>query len=123
MLADLLAAVRSVPDLAPVFEALGYTADVRSLEGNELLVARWKGFEVLALEATRPDVEARASATRLAAASRRAMVAVVGAGELCIAAPRLGAGGSTRVLTVTLTRPGVDALRLLERLSPRGAPH
>src|SRR5688572_23061982 len=39
MLAQLLSTVRTARDLAPVFHALGYTPDVRSLDDDELLIA------------------------------------------------------------------------------------
>src|SRR6185503_3678715 len=60
---------------------------------------------------------------RLAARAQRAIVAVVGGGELAIAAPRLGTGGSSRVLLLSLADPDPASLSLLERLSPTDAPH
>ena len=67
MLAQLLSTVRTARDLAPVFQALGYTPDVRLLIDDELLIARWKGFEVLGTDAARPEDEARTWCGRLAA--------------------------------------------------------
>jgi len=123
VLAKLLSTVKTARDLTPVFQALGYAPDVCALPDGELRIARWKGFEVLGRDAERPEEEARSLAARLAARAQRALVAAVGAGELAIAAPRLGLGGSSRVLLLSLANPDPGALHLLERLCPADAPH
>ncbi|MBI4421640.1 MAG: N-6 DNA methylase [Gemmatimonadetes bacterium] len=123
MLAELLRSIRSARDVAPLFTALGYQRALRRLDQDEWLVATWRRFDVVARDADDPRGEARSLATRLGQASRRALAVAVGSGELAIAAPRFGHGGSTRVLVIPLAGPQPLALRILESLRPDGAPH
>ncbi|MBI4502773.1 MAG: N-6 DNA methylase [Gemmatimonadetes bacterium] len=123
MLGDLLASIRTARDAAPLFAALGYACDPQPLEDASWLVGRWRTFEVLACEAPDPRAGARSLAAKLESSSRRALVAAIGAGELALAAPRLGTGGSTRVQSVSLDKPQAGALRLLESLRPDGCPN
>src|SRR5207245_9665455 len=67
--------------------------------------------------------EARPPASRLGGASRRALAVAVGTDELALAAPRLGVGGSTRVIAVSLAHPDQPSLRFLESLRPNRAPN
>ena len=121
MLENLLQSIRSVRDAAPLFAALGYTGDVRSLDQGAWLIARWRTFEVVGRDAPDPGNEARSLAAQLAGKSRRALAVGVGSGELALAAPRLGSGGSTRVQRISLANPAPFALRFLAGLKPNGA--
>src|SRR5712692_5357685 len=100
MLAELLRTIQSAPDTARLFAALGYHRELERRAGGAWLVAKWRGYEVVACPSPNPRAEARALAARMSGASRRALAVAVGAGELVIAAPRLDHGGSTHVLAV-----------------------
>jgi hypothetical protein len=119
MLADTLATVRRLDDVGRLFVELGYQPDDRPAEDGLQGVARWKTFRVLAAESPTPRETARAGAHRLAGSARPGLVAALGDGHLAVAAPRLGAAGSSPVLTVSTAAPDAFGLRILADLAPR----
>ncbi len=123
MLGNLLHSIRTAVDTASLFAALGYERDVRPLDDRAWVVAHWRGFQVVACDAADPRTESRALASRLGSASLRALAVAVGGGELALAAPRLGVGGSTRVQRISLSDPQPSAVHFLETLRPDGAPN
>lgn len=121
MLSETLRQVRSVKDLPRLFGELGYVADCHPFLGDAEVVARWRGFKVVAAPGgDDPQERVRRLARSLAATSGRALAVTVGAGrELCLAAPRLGAPGVSRVFVLSLTTPTADALEHLHRFRPK----
>src|SRR5207247_7168563 len=100
-----------------------YVNDHPTAGDDGWVVARWRGFEIVARDAEDPRKDARSLASRLGGASRRALAVAVGTDELALAAPRLGVGGSTRVIAVSLAHPDQPSLRFLESLRPNRAPN
>ncbi len=122
MLDSALRDVRTIADLDRLFTILGYTGDNQPFDEEGQIIARWKGFRVVAVDSNIPRDGARLLARRLAAASERALAVSVGPpGEIALAAPRFGQPGITRVLAVSLTQPSAFALQQLERLRPNGS--
>lgn len=114
-----LARTDSVRDAGRLFSALGYVQDEVPGDDGTCVVARWRGFQVVASCSATPHDAARSLARRLAAASRRALALACGPAELVIAAPRIGAAGITPLLVVPRTEPSALALQSLEELAPR----
>lgn len=120
MLRNALTRIRSARDATDLFAELGYTADARPFPGDAIVVARWKGFKVVAVDT--PDARAgvRALARNLAGQSARALaVAVDATKEIALAAPRLGAPGVTRVFVVPLREPPSLTLQHLAQFHPK----
>lgn len=118
-LLDALGRIHSVRDASGLCSLLGYQPDDRPDDDGAHVVARWRGFQVIASWAETPRDAARALARRLAAASRRAVALGLGPDELALAAPRIGAPGITPLLVVTREQPSSLALQLLQELAPR----
>jgi hypothetical protein len=118
-LLEALGHTRTVSDVGRLFVTLGYAPDDRGDDGLGHVVARWRGFHVLAAAAADPRQTARATAHRLALASRRALAVSCGSGEVVLAAPRVGAAGITPLLVLPLTNPPSLSLQVLADLAPR----
>src|SRR5256886_12601103 len=95
MLIELLRSIRSARNTSAHVEELGYVNDHPTAGDDGWVVARWRGFEIVARDAEDPRKDARSLASRLGGASRRALAVAVGTDELALAAPRLGVGGWT----------------------------
>jgi len=122
VLRELLSSTRTAADCSPLFAHLGYTAEQRSLGNGWSVVARWRGFRVIAADAPDPRAAARHQAGRLAASAQPSLVVAVGGeDELVLAAPRLGQAGAGRLLVVSRHHPSAFALQQLTSLSPNGA--
>ena len=116
MLADILRTIRRARDTSSLFTELGYQADSLKLDEGVLLVARWKGFRVLAVDAKSAPDGARWLANRMGLLADRGLAVSVGPSEaMALAAPRLRSRGSTRALNVALGNPTPLSIRLLER--------
>ena len=109
----------SVRHARRLFSLLGYAPDDVPAEDGTHVVARWRGFQVIASLSATPHDAARSLAKRLATGSRRALALACGPAELAIAAPRIGAPGITPLLVVPRTKPPALALQLLCELTPR----
>jgi Eco57I restriction-modification methylase len=132
-LLEALARTRTIHDVRRLFAGLGYAPDDRDEDGLGCVVARWRGFHVIASSApasagasgaARSDgggarAIARVMAHRLALTSRRALAVSWSAAELVLAAPRVGAAGIAPLLVVPLGAPPPLALQLLADLAPR----
>ncbi len=118
-LLDALGRTRTSHDVGRLFVGLGYAADDRDEQGLGHVVARWRGFHVLAATAPDPRETTRGMAHRLALACRRALAVSCGPTELVLAAPRVGAAGITPLLVVPLAAPPPLPLQLLADLAPR----
>ncbi len=117
MLADILPTIRRARDTSSLFTELGYQADSLELDEGVLLVARWKGFRVLAVDSKSAPDGARWLANRMGLLADRGLAVSVGPSEaMALAAPRLRSRGSTRALNVALGNPTPLSIRLLERL-------
>jgi hypothetical protein len=114
-----LGRTRTVSDVGRLFVTLGYAPDDRGDDGPGHVVARWRGFHVVAAAAADPRTTARALAQRLALAPRRALAVSCGSGELVLAAPRMGAAGVTPLLVLPLANPPSLSLQVLAELVPR----
>ncbi len=119
MLRDLLHRVRDRRDLGPLFAALGYTPDATPDDDGWLVVARWRGFRVLAGNAGDARRAASQKARQLAATARPSLVAAVDGVQLALAAPQLGAPGAGPFLVLDLRTPDPVALQILADLGPR----
>jgi len=122
MLRDLLHRVRDRRDLGPLFAALGYAPDATPDGDGWLVVARWRGFRVLAGNAGDARRVASQKARQLAATARPSLVAAVAAVDgvqLALAAPQLGAPGAGPVLVLDPCTPDPVALQILADLGPR----
>ncbi len=118
-LLEALARADSLPHGRRLFSTLGYVPDDLPGDAGICVVARWRGFEVVASCSPTPRDAARSLAKKLAAASRRALALACGPAELAIAAPRIGAPGITPLLVVPRVEPPALTLQLLCELSPR----
>jgi hypothetical protein len=122
MLKAALRDIHTAGDLGRLFHSLGYRRDESPAIDGATVVARWKGFRIVAADSNVPQEAVRDLARSLAASSERAIAAVVSPSrELSLAAPRFGRQGITKVLTVSLKEPSSFALQQLERLSPDDA--
>ncbi len=117
MLGEILSRIRTPRDAAALFESLGYDRAQQAVDGGTI-IARWRGFQVVACTSSGPAADARALAGRLHGHSLRALVVAVGETELAFAAPRIAAAGSTRVRRIPLHDTRNGALRFLESLRP-----
>ena len=118
-LLEALGRSRTIHDVGRLFVSLGYAPEERGEGELGHVVARWRGFHVLATPATDPREAARATAQRLALACRRALAVGCGPTELALAAPRVGAAGITPLLVVPIHAPPPLSLQLLAELAPR----
>lgn len=114
-----LAGIKSSHDLGPLFAALGYTPAADPFDEGGRVVARWRAFRVVAAPGDPVRERVRQLAGRLARAGERALAVGVESGALVLAAPRIGATGSTRVLIVPCRQPSPLVLQQLEELAPR----
>ncbi len=120
--AEALSQIRTVDDLSCLFQILGYQPDRHPFDSHASVIARWRGFEVIATESSQPRDSARDLARKLARTASRALaVAVNPTNELAVSAPRLGQPGTTKILLVTLNHPSAFAIQQLERLSTKGS--
>lgn len=119
-LADALRTARTADDLPRLFALLGYTPDNLPADQDARVVARWRGFQVLAVENAAPREAARSLAARLGGTAVRALVVALGQDdELVLAAPRFGGPGSTRLAVISRRAPTAVMLQQLEDLCPR----
>jgi hypothetical protein len=119
VLAATLGEIQTSLDLWKLFRLLGYRRDDSPAASGATVVARWKGFRVVAADSLTPQGTARNIARSLSSSSERALAAVAGSSrELALAAPCFGRQGITKVLTVSLDGPSPFALQQLSRLSP-----
>jgi len=116
MLERALRRARRASDLTHVFVALGYRAADAPYEGDATVRARWRGFRVVAADASAPKEAARALARRLASTGDRGLAACIGGDTLALAAPRAGTGTATRALLVDCHSPSAFALEQLRAL-------
>lgn len=119
MLAALLTRCHGPDDLRALFAHLGYGPDDGAGSEPWVPVARWRSFRVVGGVVSEPRDAARAMARRLAATAQPGLVAALGGPLLALAAPRLGVGRSSPVLTVPLEHPEPLHLQLLADLAPR----
>jgi hypothetical protein len=125
MLADRLKEIHTTRDVARLFAELGYEREDYPYDRDASVIARWRGFKVIAAKTRDPRERVRAIARSLAAASTRGIAVVVGGAgagngrELCIAAPRLGAPGVSRLLIVPLHQTPPDTLQHLAAFRPK----
>ena len=106
MLLTTLRDIQRVQDTSTLFAALGYAPDAQPFGDGATVVARWKGFKVVAIDAADPRDAVRSLARSLAGNSPRALaVAVRAPTEIALAAPKLGAPGVSRVFVVPLGAP------------------
>src|SRR2546429_7709391 len=106
MLIELLRSIRSARDTSSLFEELGYVNDHPTAGDDGWVVARWRGFEIVARDAEDPRKDARSLASRLGGASRRALALAVGTDEPALAAPPPGVGGRPRGIAGSPAHPG-----------------
>lgn len=119
-LANALRTARTPDDVSSLFALLGYTPDDLPAEHDARVVARWRGFQVLAVESAAPREAARSLAARLGGSATRALAIALGDDdELVLAAPRFGGPGSTRVAVLSRGAPTPVMLQQLEDLRPR----
>jgi hypothetical protein len=111
--------VASARDLGPLFAALGYAPANEPFEDDTWVVARWRGFRVVATPATPARDRVRQLAARLARAGERALAVGVEPGAVVLAAPRIGAEGATRLLVAPCRDPSPLVVQQLEELTPR----
>ena len=122
MLKNVLQNIRCARDASKLFVELGYTADDAVYDREATIVARWKGFKVIAVDATNPRDQVRALARSLAGCSARALAVAVGAPtEIALSAPRLGVPGVSRILAVSLHDPSPAVLDHLAQFRPRAS--
>ena len=120
MLLTTLRAIRRAQDASALFAELGYAPEAHPFEHGATVVARWKGFRVIAVDATDPRDAARLLARKLAGSSARALaVAVHAPAEIALAAPRLGAPGVSRLFVVPLGDPSPVVLQHLAQFRPK----
>ncbi len=119
MLANTLQSIHNARETGQLFAALGYDRDDAPFGDDAWIVARWRGFRVIAADRSAAPTGVKALAHALEAAGWRALGCVVDPNrELALAAPHLGRSGITRVLTVSLERPTPESLHTLEDLRP-----
>lgn len=118
-LLEALAQADSLPRVRRLFTLLGYLAEDAPAADGTWVIARWRGFEVIAPGLPAAPAVARSLARKLGAASRRSLAVAYGPAELAIAAPRIGAPGATPLLVVPRARPPALAVQLLCELAPR----
>ena len=114
-----LSTLRSLSDLGVFFSEFGYTPCDVPFDDTAQVVARWRGFKVIAILADDSASVARALARKIGRAGERGIAAALGAGALAIAAPRPGLASATKVLLLSLNDPGPAQLEQLERLRPQ----
>ena len=118
MLERTLQSAHRAADLTAVFVALGYRAADAPFGNGVRVLARWRGFLVVGADAAQPKEAVRAVARQLAARGERGLAACLGRGVLAIAAPCIGAAGTTRALVVECERPSAFAVEQLQALGP-----
>ncbi|MCH7777310.1 MAG: hypothetical protein IH878_12355, partial [Gemmatimonadetes bacterium] len=120
MLLTTLRDIQRAQDTSTLFAALGYAPDAQPFGDGATVVARWKGFKVVAIDAADPRDAVRSLARSLAGNSPRALaVAVRAPTEIALAAPKLGAPGVSRVFVVPLGDPPAIVLQHLEQFRPK----
>ena len=120
MLLTTLRDIQRAQDTSTLFAALGYAPDAQPFGDGATVVARWKGFKVVAIDAADPKDAVRSLARSLAGNSPRALaVAVRAPTEIALAAPKLGAPGVSRVFVVPLADPPPIVLQHLEQFRPK----
>jgi hypothetical protein len=120
MLWETLRRVRTAHDVTAVFQELGYAPDHCPFDERAWLVARWHGLRVVAVDGDDVRVEASKLAKQLGNVAFRGLAVAVNAGEeMALAAPRIGAPGISRVLTVPLREPNPVAIQHLMQFRPR----
>ncbi len=87
MLAQILREIKKAPDTSRLFQELGYTMADQPLENGARVIARWRGFKVVAIDSQAPREHVRALARSLALSGERALGVAVGRTELALAAP------------------------------------
>jgi Eco57I restriction-modification methylase len=119
MVSDQLRDLTTIEDLSQLFATLHYTPDNRPYGAHARVVARWRSFRIVAASGTDASETARKLARALSADGCRALaVGLSPRHEIALAAPRLGASGTSRVLSIPLRRPSADALQHLARFAP-----
>lgn len=114
--------LHGVRDLSRLFAFLGYVPDGRPAEGGTTVVARWRGFDVVATAACDSPHDLRRTAQRVGRRGGRALLVALRPGiDLAIAAPRIGTAGATRALVVSLHDPPALLLQRVEELRPKPA--
>lgn len=121
MLSDILAELDSVRGASGLFAALGYEPVDRPYGEGLRLVARWRAFKVVGVDAGEPREAVRALARRLGSEGERALAIALGGDELVLAVPPGEGASTTRILAISKRAPSTDSLHLLERLGPDGA--
>lgn len=117
-LPNLLRQARQPADLGPVFRELGYRQADAPYDDATRVIARWRGFSVIAAEGTPPAERARSIARTLARRGDRGLVVCVGGDQLAVAAPKPGSHDATRALTIDLSHPSALTLTQLQALRP-----
>jgi hypothetical protein len=120
MLTPPLSHLATHDDVGRLFAALGYALGQGPALGDARVVARWRGFQVVARPAPDPAAGALELARALARAGERGLAAVWGANALAVAAPRPGLTACTRALVVPLPGATPAHLEQLASLSPSG---
>lgn len=121
MLLDALRRARTTTDVTRLFVELGYRPADTSYGSDAAVVARWRGFLVVAQTGPDPRERARALARRLGAAGERGLAVGVGPGRVAIAAPRPGRSDTTRAIVFDADLPAAVAVAQLQALAPRRA--
>jgi hypothetical protein len=120
MIIDALTAIRTTADVRRLFSILGYVSENFPFTGDAMIVARWKGFRIIAKETERAREGVQELTREIAKSSDRVLAVAIGPKrELAIAAPRIGQAGITKVLVVSLDNPSIFAVEQLERLRPK----
>ena len=120
MLRAVLRDIRSARDASRLFTELGYAHDDQPFGHEAIVIARWQGFKVIAVDADEPREGARALARALATNSARALaVAVTAPHTIAVTAPRLGTPGISRVFVIPLDNPSAAVLEHLARFRPK----
>jgi hypothetical protein len=120
MIIDALTAIRTVADVSRLFGSLGYVAEDFPFTRTATIVARWKGFRIIAKETERAREGVQELTREIAKDSNRVLaVAISPKRELAIAAPKIGKAGITKVLVLSLDNPSNFAVEQLERLRPK----
>ncbi len=119
MLLDILRHSTTTSDLTRLFVHLGYHAADMPHANDAVIIARWRGFFVVACtHVTDPRETVRGLARRMGAAGERGLAVSVGAGSIAIAAPRPGRAGTTKPILIDVDRPSPVALAQLRALAP-----
>ena len=117
---ELLQRVEGAGGVSNLFAALGYRQLHHELSHKLSVVASWRGFKVLCMEADTSVEAARQIARKSQSLGERALAVGLSSQTIALTAPRIGVPGITRTLSLSLEAPTTYALNQLQLLRPAG---